>query len=332
MNQLKSLPILNTSFPIHDKNLHLIPNSRIQKNHLFNNLTELNLFSQYLYNDFTKLNLTKLNSTTNKPSNFFDTVDSSLETSPIDSFLFLRKSTVTSFFMMNLVDMPISLKKSKSLYIKTFEIQTLKLSNLLMRNGKRGLVLKALTFVIDNLSSKWNLLVRPTESSLQWFDLYYILINLNINNNLFPKLSVLGSSDNVLGDGVVYKNRLGTKDTLFFKDILVSYFEDFYPLFNFYIQKTDKSKVKNSRGKVAKLQLLWKYVPAYKRFYQALRWLLKDLKFQKANAFSSRLFNVFEAFCLTPQLSFLWKLRNFVHFYVFRNFKKTLLRTLKSSS
>ena len=69
-------------------------------------------------------------------------------------------------------------------------------------------------------------------------------------------MSVLGSSDNVLGEGVVYKNRLGTKDTRFFKDVLVTYFEDFYPLFNFYIQKTDKSKVKNSRGKVAKLKLL----------------------------------------------------------------------------
>jgi len=54
--------------------------------------------------------------------------------------------------MTNLVDMPIAFKKSKSLYSKTFEIQTLKLSNLLMRDGKRDLVLKALTFVLGNLS------------------------------------------------------------------------------------------------------------------------------------------------------------------------------------
>ena len=154
MSQINASPISNISFPIHDKNLHLIPNSCIQKNHLFNNLTELNLFSQYLYNDFTTLNLTKLNSTSSRSLNFFDITDSSLEASPVDSFLFLRKSTVTSFFMMNLVDMPISLKKSRSLYVKTFEIQTLKLSNLLMRDGKRGLILKALTFVLDNLSSK----------------------------------------------------------------------------------------------------------------------------------------------------------------------------------
>jgi hypothetical protein len=56
--------------------------------------------------------------------------------------------------MVSLVDMPISLKKSKSLYVKTFEIQSLKLSNLLMRSGKRGLILKTLTQVISSLSLK----------------------------------------------------------------------------------------------------------------------------------------------------------------------------------
>jgi hypothetical protein len=56
--------------------------------------------------------------------------------------------------MTSLVDMPISLKKSKSLYVKTFEIQSLKLSNLLMRDGKRGLVIKALTKVLNMLSTK----------------------------------------------------------------------------------------------------------------------------------------------------------------------------------
>ena len=64
------------------------------------------------------------------------------------------------------------------------------------------------------------------------------------------------ASDDVLGEGTVYKNRLETKNTNFFKDIFTARFEDFYPLFNFYIQKTDKSKIKNSRGKVSKLKLL----------------------------------------------------------------------------
>ena len=327
MQNVKYLTSTNLNLPVNDKNLSLISPSHVQKNYLFKNLTEPHFFSISLYDDFTTLNLTKLNLDHN-----FQSSDPLLEVNPIDSFLFLRKSTVTSFFMMSLVDMPISLKKSKSLYVKTFEIQSLKLSNLLMRSGKRGLILNTLTKVLNTLSSKWNYLTKPLDSSVQWFELYYALINLNLNKRFLANSSVLEASDDVLGEGIVYKNRLETKNTNFFKDVLMTHFEDFYPLFNFYIQKTDKSKIKNSRGKVSKLKLLWKYVPPYKRFYQALRWLLKDLKFQKSNSFNVRLFNVFETFCLTPQLSFLWKLRNFVHFYVFRNFKKTLLRTLRSST
>jgi hypothetical protein len=201
-----------------------------------------------------------------------------------------------------------------------------------MRDGKRGLVIKALTKVLNMLSTKWEYLTKPPAYTVQWLELYYSLSNSNLNKNLLENISVWKESDYVLGDGEITKNRLETKNSHFFKDVIVEQFEDFYPLFNFYIQKTDKSKIKNSRGKISKLKLLWKYVPPYKRFYQALRWLLKDLKFQKSNLFSLRLYNVFETFCLTPQLSFLWKLRNFVHFYVFRNFKKTLLRTLKSTS
>jgi len=69
--------------------------------------------------------------------------------------------------MVSLVDMPISLKKSKSLYVKTFEIQSLKLSNLLMRSGKRGLILKTLTQVISSLSLKWNHLTKSADLPLQ---------------------------------------------------------------------------------------------------------------------------------------------------------------------
>jgi len=56
--------------------------------------------------------------------------------------------------MTSSVDMPISLKKSKSLYVKTFEIQSLKLSNLLMRDGKRGLIIKTLTQALNTLTLK----------------------------------------------------------------------------------------------------------------------------------------------------------------------------------
>jgi hypothetical protein len=62
-----------------------------------------------------------------------------------------------------------------------------------------------------------------------------------------------------------------------------------------------------------------------------MTWLLKDLKFQKSKRFSIRLLKVLELIFTNPQLSFISKLKNFIHFYVFKNFKQTLLQTLQST-
>jgi hypothetical protein len=104
------------------------------------------------------------------------------------------------------------------------------------------------------------------------------------------------------------------------------------PLFGFYIRRVDKSIRKNSRGKSGKYTMIWKYVPVYKRLYMTTRWLLKDLRFQKLKTFPERLIKTLETFLLTPHLSFVCKLRKFTHFFVFQNFKNTLLRSLRSTS
>ena len=79
-----------------------------------------------------------------------DYIDNRLQKEEIDQsvaehFLFLRKSTITSFFMVNMIDMPVCFKKSKSLYSKTFEIQTLKFTNMIMRAGLRAKAVKDVT-------------------------------------------------------------------------------------------------------------------------------------------------------------------------------------------
>ena len=65
------------------------------------------------------------------------------------TFIFLRQSTITSFFSTNLIDMPICFKKSKSLYSKTFELPLLKLTNLIMRGGAREQVVKNVSFAFS---------------------------------------------------------------------------------------------------------------------------------------------------------------------------------------
>jgi hypothetical protein len=52
-------------------------------------------------------------------------------------FLFLRKSTFISFFIDNMIDVPICFKKSKSLKMRNSELPFLKFTNLLMRRGER---------------------------------------------------------------------------------------------------------------------------------------------------------------------------------------------------
>ena len=321
--QIRQYATINSKININFQKIH--PSLKFKTPHL-------NTLSQNLINpDFSNLNLSKINYS----STFLlkeDLQFQNLKTNPIKSFLFLRKSTVTSFFITNMIDIPISLKKSNSLYVKTFEIQNLKLLNFLMRDGNRGLVLKTLTSTLGNFSNKWKNFLKPSETFTNWIDLFYTLNSLTFSSKIHQNSIFLKNLTNTLGGGLVEKKEYFYSDKPFFQETVGKELKKFYPLFNFHIQKIDKAKKKNSRGKIDKLKLIWKYVPPYKRYYQALKWLLKDLKFQKLNKFSDRLLAVFETFYLTPNLSFLWKLKNFIHFFVFKNFKKTLLRTLRSTS
>lgn len=89
---------------------------------------------------------TFLNNTSLDVSVNSDTTDLDIQTDDIsNSFNFLRRSTITSFFASNMVDMPVCFKKSKSLYSKTFELPLLKFTNMLMRAGKRGQTVKHVT-------------------------------------------------------------------------------------------------------------------------------------------------------------------------------------------
>ena len=117
--------------------------------------------------------------------------------------------------------------------------------------------------------------------------------------------------------------------TRIFNDFLLL-LEEYLPTFGFFIRKVNKDLRKNSRGRSGKYTIVWKYVPVYKRLYLTMRWFLKDLKFQSQRVINNRFYTLIETLFLTPELSFVFKARRFVHHYVFKNFKKTLLNTLKS--
>ena len=296
---------INTSLLIKFNNIDLIENHELDKHNILLNNT--------FFNDFRDDDTSLLQ-----------------ESEVLDKFLFLRQSTITSFFIVNMIDMPICFKKSKSLYSKTFELPLLKFINLIMRKGLREKTLKSTTLSFFNFFNKF--FSKAVINYNKWRSIYTFLLNTYTTNLPTFNSHFLTKPFDLNSRHVLTEKGLSFNNSLFFKRNLFDKLADYIPLFSFYIRKVDKSIRKNSRGKSGKYMIIWKYVPSYKRLYVTMRWFLKDLKFQKLKTFDERLIKTIETFLLTPELSFVCKLRRFTHFFVFQNHKKTLLKTLKSTS
>jgi hypothetical protein len=250
-----------------------------------------------------------------------------------NNFYYIRKSTIKSFFNSHMVDIPLCFKKSRSLYSKNFELPLIKLSNMIMRDGLRLKILNVLgTTFFSFINTFQKTLINP--------DIYnWLSINITLNN---LTINPLGEFDNnLISDelplNTSYNNKFSKSGVSFhiqssFNSILFESIKEYLPIFSFFVRKVDKSVRKNSRGKSGKYVIIWKYVPSYKRLYITLRWFIKDLKFQKSNTFKSRFLKILETFILNPKLSFLVKLRQFVHVYVFENLKNKLMKNLRTTS
>ena len=251
----------------------------------------------------------------------------------VATFNFLRQSTIKSFFNSQLVDVPICFQKSKSLYTPTFEIPLVKMSNMIMRSGLRGQVIRQLT---QSFAQFFHQLVTDLtpQNSLSWVQIHHLLDNFL----LCPNLTFAGVGSQLLTTPVLRaENQFDNLRVKFNHKSSVNYllFETLAknaPIFSFYIRKVDKSIRKNSRGKSGKYTIIWKYIPVYKRLYVTLRWLLKELKFQKLKTLETRMVHMLHTFLVDPNSSFVIRLRKFVHGFVFYNYKTTLLKNLKSTS
>ena len=62
-----------------------------------------------------------------------------------------------------------------------------------------------------------------------------------------------------------------------------------------------------------------------------MKWLFKDLKFYKHQKLEVRLLQVFQTAFYSPNQSFLVKLKDFVHTFVFKKYRYTLLETLQTT-
>lgn len=232
-----------------------------------------------------------------------------------------------------MVDIPLCFKKSRSLYNQSFELPLSKLVNIIMRKGLRSKVLKIIGstfFTFINLFQK-----TLTSSTIYNWMTMHVLLDLTHTNTTGGLSNYIMSKDyplNIYYDNILHKEgiKLNTKSS--FNSIFFEAIKEYYPVFSFFVRKVDKSVRKNSRGKSGKYVIIWKYVPSYKRLYTTLRWFIKDLKFQKLKTFKLRFLKILETFILNPKVSFLVKLRQFVHVFVFENLKNKLMKTLKTTS
>jgi hypothetical protein len=198
-----------------------------------------------------------------------------------------------------------------------------------MRRGYRSQTLKVVTQSFDGLFL--NLHNQYPSTLMNWRFVYQTFYNTTFCSSSHSNSSFLNKAELILdrGAGLNKKDYLLVPQSNFFSKFL-SLLEAYFPIFSFSIRKVNKDLRKNSRGKSGKYTVMWKYIPLYKRLYTTMRWLLKDLKFQKFRTIELRLQSILELLFLNPSLLFLHRVRNFTHKHVFKHFKKTLLRSLKS--
>ena len=103
------------------------------------------------------------------------------------------------------------------------------------------------------------------------------------------------------------------------------------PLFHFYIYKVDKQIYKNSRGKSGKYTFLWKYIQSFKRSNFLISKLSKDIRFDVAKTFKSRLKSSVLVYSNSISKTLIYKSIRFSNNYVFLNSKNTLLQSYKTT-
>jgi hypothetical protein len=172
------------------------------------------------------------------------------------NFLFLTQSTITSFFTSNLIDIPITLKTSSSLFYKSFELPLLRFTNYLMRGGLRGPALKNFTKAMFLFSKTWIDLQLTSLNVFTFSQLYSFLNSTLFTKNHFSNFLISNSGSVFLHEHSLGGNIISPKPNRSLKTLLLKELNKFNPLFNFYIEKVDKSILKNSRNKTDKLKLI----------------------------------------------------------------------------
>ncbi len=305
---------------------------------LINNFFYLNTNINSLF--FSSNNNTNINHYVNSSDNtnlfptFFNV--SFTDSSFLNDFFYLRNSSFIKFFINNMIDVPICFKKSDSLKMKNFELPLMKFSNFLMKKGKKEKIIKlifsAFRFFFKNFKLR-NLKINI--DNISWLELYFLISNLFYKYNyseVYKFNFILDTNLSMYYGNLFSSNTKSTNTALFLKNYFYSLLSKVSPIFSYFIYSVDKNIRKYSRGKSGKYTFIWKYIAPFKRIKLSMRWIVKDIKFIQNQKFSARLIESFETLLTNPEKSFSWKSKIFSHNYAFKNFRKSLLSSLKTTS
>ena len=168
-----------------------------------------------------------------------------------------------------------------------------------------------------------------------WLNLYLFGLNFLNTPYFFNKTFINFKFEELLNlnySNIYSNNNKIINISFFIKNYLYFLLSKVSPIFSYFIYSVDKNIRKYSRGKSGKYTFIWKFIAPYKRIHLAVRWLIKDIKFNQSRSFNERLLKTFDVLVFSPEKSFSWKSKIFSHNYVFKNFRKSLMSSLITPS
>ncbi len=241
----------------------------------------------------------------------------------------LKKTSFVFFFIENLIEIPNIFKKIKSFTFKSFEIYDLRFLNMLMSHGKKEQIFRIFwkSFLIFLQFYKKQITKKCNDGLI----FFFFFNNLIFKSDNFKYFNILYNESSKL----LFNHEISSKGkqisiSFFFRNFFKNIFLKISPVFAYFIYKVDKNIRKYSRGKSGKYTFFWKYVPFYKRKFITARWVAKDIKFYNSIKFSERINGVLNDLMFNEKETFPYKSKKYTYFYIFKNFRKTLMINLKT--
>lgn len=245
------------------------------------------------------------------------------------NFQFLKHSEFKYFFSSSMVDIPRCFNSSKSLRRPINKTPTVRFNNYLMRDGKRTKSMNLFLHVLWNIFFKEKSLLKPLDN-VTWQSVYVSLSHVYVTSRHRSYPNNFLVKDLFCTDVSLFGKHVNSKYDVS-KNLMLN-IKKLEPIFLFYIYKVDKNIYKNTRGKSGKFTFIWKYVSFYKRKFLVMHWIMRELKMQSGRTLKDRLNSVMSTLYLSPEKTWMWKIKKFSYNYVYYNCRQTLAETYRTST